>query len=171
MVAELPTLRPTFLVVPRVLLKIEAAAAERARAPGIGVFPGYLDQDVNAEAFRDGFFRTGDLGALDGDGHLRLFGRVKDVIVTTGGKTVTRSAWEHLVEEDPPVARAVLVGEGRTYLNGLILLDAEHLRDWARWHGLGALAEPRLPAPGHALPVEDSCLVAAMGRVVRAAKA
>jgi long-chain acyl-CoA synthetase len=140
-------------------------------ARGVGVFAGYLDPADNAEAFVDGFFRTGDLGSLDEAGRLRLQGRVKDVIVTSSGKTVSPAAWEQAVEAEPLVAHAVMVGEGRPYLASLILLDLEPLQAWARRHGERALAALTAPAPGQAIRVEDSRLIAVIARAVQAANA
>ncbi|MDD0856834.1 AMP-binding protein [Arthrobacter alpinus] len=56
---------------------------------GVGVFAGYNRPADNTHAFQDGFFRTGDTGVLDDQGRLTLTGRIKDVIVTAGGKTVS----------------------------------------------------------------------------------
>lgn len=126
-------------------------------ARGVGVFAGYRDERHNAEAFRDGFFRTGDLGRFDDVGNLVLTGRVKDVIVTSSGKTVTPGVWEQTVELDPLVAHAVVVGEGRPYLSALLVLDPEQVASWASAHGvrepgsrsetdtpLAEIVEPRL---------------------------
>jgi len=135
---------------------------------GIGVFPGYRNPADNAEAFIDGFFRTGDLGTLDADGRLRLLGRAKDVIVTAGGKTVCPTTWEHAVEADPLVAHAVLVGEGKPYLGGLILLDPETVQAWAARHGSRTLASLR-PTPGRPIQLDDAHLVAVVKRAVSAA--
>ncbi len=63
-------------------------------ARGVGVFSGYRDPRHDAEAFVDGFFRTGDLGRIDDAGRLILEGRLKDVIVTSNGKTVVPARWE-----------------------------------------------------------------------------
>ncbi len=150
---------------------VRIAADGEVLTRGVGVFPGYLEPADNAEAFVDGFFRTGDLGTLDADGHLRLSGRVKDVIITAGGKTICPAAWEQAVESDPLVAHAVLVGEGRPYPGGLILLDVESLRAWAARHGARALATLRDPAPGQPIRVDDSRLIGVVARLVRAANA
>ncbi len=140
-------------------------------ARGIGVFRGYQDPAADAEAFVDGFFRTGDLGELDDDGYLRLHGRVKDVIVTSGGKTVSPADWERYVERDPLVAHAMVVGEGKPYLGGLVLLDPESVATWAQRHGIADLGALRLPTGGGAVEVHDSRLVDAIGAVVAAANA
>lgn len=140
-------------------------------ARGIGVFRGYRNPANDAEAFVDGFFRTGDLGSLDEDGHLTLHGRVKDVIVTSGGKTVSPEDWERFVERDPLVAHAMVVGEGKPYLGGVVLLDPESVAAWAQRHGISDLGPLQLPADGGVVEVEDSRLVAAIGAVVAAANA
>ncbi|MGZ0712831.1 AMP-dependent synthetase/ligase (plasmid) [Coraliomargarita sp. W4R53] len=105
-------------------------------ARGIGVFSGYRDARHNAEAFVDGYFRTGDIGRLDDDGRLILEGRLKDVIVTSNGKTIVPTPWEHTVESSPLVSHAVMVGEGRSYLSALLLLDPEETKKWADAEGI-----------------------------------
>ena len=140
-------------------------------ARGIGVFRGYRNPEADAEAFVDGFFRTGDLGSLDDAGRLTLHGRVKDVIVTSAGKTVSPADWERYVEREPMVAHAMVVGEGKPYLGGVVLLDPESVAAWAERHGIADLGPLQLPASGAAVEVSDSRLVAAIGAVVAAANA
>lgn len=94
-------------------------------ARGVGVFAGYRDPSDDAGAFVDGFFRTGDLGRLDDHGRLVLEGRLKDVVTTSHGKTVTPARWEAAIEQHPLVASAITVGEGRPYLTALIVLDPD----------------------------------------------
>ncbi|WP_186814556.1 AMP-dependent synthetase/ligase [Actinotalea fermentans] len=139
-------------------------------ARGVGVFRGYRNPEAHAEAFVDGFFRTGDLGSLDERGRLVLHGRVKDVIVTSGGKTVSPADWERYVEREPMVAHAMVVGEGKPYLGGVLLLDPESVAAWAHRHGIADLGPLQLPSGG-AVEVHDSRLVAAIGAVVAAANA
>lgn len=131
---------------------------------GIGVFASYRHVEDNAEAFVDGFFRTGDLGSLDDQGRLTLRGRLKDVIVTATGKTVVPAPWEAEVEADPLIAHAMLVGEGKPYLGGLILLDAQTAQSWVSHHGVGVL--PALPADGAPLTVHDQGLLSKVSQVV-----
>lgn len=105
-------------------------------ASGIGVFGGYRNPAHDEGAFIDGFFRTGDLGRLDEQGRLILEGRLKDVIVTSNGKTIVPTRWESAVEASPLVSHAVMVGEGKPYLSALLVLDPEQTREWATAEGI-----------------------------------
>ena len=110
---------------------------------GIGVFKGYhANEAANAEAFTDGFFRTGDLGALDEDGFLTITGRKKDLLVTAGGKNVAPGPMEEKIREHQLVAQAVVVGDGRPFVSALINLDPEGLENWC--------AAQRIPVMGAA---------------------
>lgn len=140
-------------------------------ARGVGVFAGYRRESDDAEAFVDGFFRTGDLGELDHLGRLTLKGRIKDVIVTAGGKTISPAIWEGYVEGDPLVAHAVMVGEGKPYLGGLVLLDPETLAAWAEREGIADLKGLRIPEDGGAVQIDDVRLLAVIGQAVSAANA
>lgn len=150
--------------------EVRISAEGEVLARGVGVITGYRDAAHDAAAFSDGWFRTGDLGSLDAEGHLTLRGRLKDVIVTSGGKTISPAAWEGRVESDPLVAHAVMVGEGKPYLGGLVLLDPESVHDWATREGVDLGDLPR-PARGSAVRVEHPRLVAAVGAAVAAANA
>ncbi|MFJ4254402.1 AMP-dependent synthetase/ligase [Microbacterium sp. NPDC090003] len=136
-------------------------------ARGIGVFDGYRNPAHDADAFVDGFFRTGDLGRLDDQGRLILDGRLKEVIVTSNGKTIVPTRWERSVECDPLVSHAVMVGEGKPYLSALLVLDPEQTRAWASAEGV------TLPAGSHAdiRAVSDPALHAYLQRAVDAANA
>ena len=98
---------------------------------GIGVFKGYhANAAANAEAFTDGFFRTGDLGSLDGDGFLTITGRKKDLLVTAGGKNVAPGPLEEKIREHQLVGQAVVLGDGRPFVSALVNLDPEGLANW-----------------------------------------
>lgn len=131
---------------------------------GVGVTPGYRDPAQNEGAFVDGFFRTGDLGSLDGKGRLTLRGRAKDIIVTAGGKNVVPGPWESFVEADPMVAHAVMVGEGKPFTGALILMARDELAAWARRHGRPALAA--LARDPKARTVDDPGVLASIGALV-----
>ncbi|GHG48578.1 long-chain acyl-CoA synthetase [Sinomonas cellulolyticus] len=105
---------------------------------GIGVIRGYTaaGSAAAAGAFRpDGYFATGDLGSLDPDGFLTLTGRLKDILVTAGGKNVVPGPLEEVLEESELIAHAVVVGEGRPFIGAVVALDGERLASWARRRG------------------------------------
>ncbi len=104
-------------------------------ASGIGVFVGYLNNDAaTADAFDDGWFRTGDLGALDEDGFLTITGRKKEIIVTAGGKNVAPSVLEDRLRGHPLVSQVVVVGDQRPFIGALITLDPEGVPGWLTAH-------------------------------------
>ena len=103
---------------------------------GPGVFRGYHGNDeATREAFDEGWFRTGDLGALDGDGMLTITGRKKEIIVTAGGKNVAPAVLEDRVRAHALVSQCVVVGDARPFVGALITLDAEALPGWLAVHG------------------------------------
>ena len=106
-------------------------------AQGISVTKGYHNlPGATAEAFVDGWFRTGDLASIDDRGHVRITGRKKELIVTAGGKNVSPEVLEESLSTHPLIANIIVVGEGRPYIGALIALDTEMLPDWLRRHGL-----------------------------------
>ncbi|MFT4123492.1 MAG: AMP-dependent synthetase/ligase [Microbacteriaceae bacterium] len=103
---------------------------------GVDVFAGYWNNaEATADAFQDGWFATGDLGALDEDGYLTITGRKKEIIVTAGGKNVAPAALEDPIRANPLVGQVVVVGEQRPFISALVTLDAEMLPVWLRNHG------------------------------------
>lgn len=140
-------------------------------ARGVGVFAGYSNAEDNVDAFTDGFFHTGDLGEFDEVGRLTLKGRIKDVIVTAGGKTVSPTIWEGYVESDPLIAHAVMVGEGKPFLGGLVLLDPESVQEWATREGITDIARLRIPEDGGAVEIDDERLTKVILKTVGAANA
>ena len=135
-------------------------------AKGVGVFSGYRNDGDDADAFLDGFFRTGDLGRLDDRGRLVLQGRLKDVVTTSGGKTVAPARWEAAIEEHPLISSAVTVGEGRPYLTALIVLDQEAVIASRGGQGV-ALDDPSLRATVQHAVDEANTLVARSEQVRR----
>ncbi|MGW1075799.1 AMP-dependent synthetase/ligase [Streptomyces sp. NPDC002537] len=100
------------------------------------VFTGYLGAPKETDAvLRDGWFATGDLGGLDGDGYLTITGRKKEILVTSGGKSVSPLPLEERVRAHPLVAHCVVVGNDRPYVAALVTLDAEAVAHWLRLRG------------------------------------
>lgn len=105
-------------------------------ARGPQVFSGYWNNDdATREAFVDGWFRTGDIGAVDEEGFVRITGRKKELIVTAAGKNVAPAPLEDRLRAAGLISQAVVVGEGRQYVAALVTLDAEALAAWCAAHG------------------------------------
>ncbi|MEH0110158.1 AMP-binding protein [Tersicoccus sp. MR15.9] len=110
-------------------------------ATGVCVSPGYWRRDdLNAEAFTDGWFHTGDLGELDADGYLRITGRKKEIIVTSGGKNVAPSGLEDAIRADTLISQCIVVGDHRPFISALVTLDEEALPGWLQRNGLPTLS-------------------------------
>ncbi|MEU5576485.1 AMP-dependent synthetase/ligase [Streptomyces huasconensis] len=98
---------------------------------GGNVFQGYLNDPAATEAtLRDGWLATGDLGSLDEDGYLTITGRKKEILVTSGGKSVSPAQLEERVRDHPLVAQCIVVGNDRPYIAALVTLDAEAVEHW-----------------------------------------
>lgn len=104
---------------------------------GAGVFAGYLhDEGATRAAFNDeGFFKTGDLGAVDADGYVWIQGRKKELLVTAGGKNVAPVPIEAKLSEARLIDQAVVVGDRRPYLCALLWLDPDELAAMAEAGG------------------------------------
>jgi long-chain acyl-CoA synthetase len=117
---------------------IRIADDDEILAKGPQVFHGYWNnEEATAATFEDGWFLTGDVGALDDDGFLRITGRKKEIIVTAAGKNVAPAPLEDRLRAHPLISQAVVVGDERPFIAALIGLDAEALTEWASVHGLG----------------------------------
>ena len=115
------------LPLPGVDVRIAADGEVLTRGPH--VMKGYWkDAAATAEAIRDGWFYTGDLGELDADGFLRITGRKKELLVLSNGKKVAPSLVEGLLLADPCIDQAVVCGEGRNYLCALVVPAWDNVR-------------------------------------------
>jgi long-chain acyl-CoA synthetase len=98
---------------------------------GGNVFQGYLNNDKATDAtLHDGWLATGDLGSLDEDGYLTITGRKKEILVTSGGKSVSPGVLEERVRDHPLVAQCIVVGNDRPYIAALVTLDSEAVEHW-----------------------------------------
>ncbi|QEV21305.1 long-chain fatty acid--CoA ligase [Streptomyces alboniger] len=129
---------------------------------GGNIFQGYLNDPGATDAtLRDGWLATGDLGSLDEDGYLTITGRKKEILVTSGGKSVSPAQLEERVRDHPLVAQCIVVGNDRPYVAALVTLDAEAVEHW-----LTMRRKPMLP-PGEL--VRDHDLETEVRRAVVAA--
>ncbi|MGO3796124.1 MAG: AMP-dependent synthetase/ligase [Pauljensenia sp.] len=93
-------------------------------------------EETSAAFTEDGWFRTGDLGSVDEDGYIHITGRLKELIVTAGGKNVSPAVVEDDLTSHPLISQIVVVGDKRPFIAALITLDAEMLPTWLRKHKL-----------------------------------
>lgn len=105
---------------------------------GPNVFRGYHNlPEKTAEVFTaDGWLRTGDLAEIDDEGHIVITGRIKDIIITAGGKNVSPIPLEEEIAKCPIVEHCVVVGDQRPFIGALVTLDPESLALWLPAHGL-----------------------------------
>lgn len=105
------------------------------------VFTGYWrNEKATEEAFTDGWFRTGDLGAVDEDGFVSITGRKKELIVTAGGKNVAPAVLEDQLRAHPLISQAMVVGDAKPFIGALITIDAEAFEGWKHHHHKAAAA-------------------------------
>ena len=103
---------------------------------GPHVFTGYWNNPTaTADALRDGWFATGDIGTLDDDGYLVITGRKKEIIVTAGGKNVAPAVIEDRVRAHSIIGECMVVGDRKPFIACLITLDEEFLPTWKQLNG------------------------------------
>ncbi|GAA1739630.1 AMP-dependent synthetase/ligase [Isoptericola hypogeus] len=136
---------------------------------GIQVFRGYHgNPEATAEAFDQGWFRTGDLGALDEDGFLTITGRKKEIIVTAGGKNVAPALLEDRIRAHALVSQCVVVGDNRPFIGALVTLDAEGLPGWLKMHDKPAMTPEQASTDPDVLAAIDAAVTRANQAVSKA---
>jgi long-chain acyl-CoA synthetase len=100
---------------------------------GPHVFQGYLNKpDRTADAIREGWLHTGDIGAFTPEGRLKIVDRKSDIIITSGGKNITPSEIENRLKFSAFVADAIVIGDRRNFLSALIMIDQENVVRYAQ---------------------------------------
>ncbi|EHP40894.1 AMP-dependent synthetase and ligase [Cupriavidus basilensis OR16] len=121
------------IALPHTEVKVSHEGELLVRGPQ--VFMGYLNLPAKtAETMADGWLRTGDVGRVDAQGYFYITDRMKDLIITAGGKNVTPSEWENQLKFSPYVTDAVVIGDRRPYLSCLVMIDQDNVEQWAQEH-------------------------------------
>jgi long-chain acyl-CoA synthetase len=118
-------------------VRVDPATGEiQTRHPA--VFAGYFrDPAATEQTFTaDGWLRTGDVGEFTPDGYLRITDRVKDILITAGGKNIAPTELENSLKASPYVKEAIVLGDRRPYLVALIGIEFDTVADWAQRQGL-----------------------------------
>ncbi len=140
-VSKLGTVGP---VLPEVELDIASDGEVLFRGPN--VFQGYFKSpEETAEALEDdGWFHTGDLGAIDDENFLTITGRKKELIITSGGKNIAPTGIEAAIKKHELIAEAVVIGDARKFLSAILTLEQEAAERFAAEHGIeGPIHESR----------------------------
>ena len=116
---------------PETEVKVSPEGELLVRSPS--VFMGYLNQpEKTAETLRDGWLHTGDVGRMDNEGYFYITDRMKDIIITAGGKNITPSEIENQLKFSPYITDAVVIGDRRAFLTALVMIDHENVEKFAQ---------------------------------------
>jgi long-chain acyl-CoA synthetase len=122
---------------PGVQLRIAGDGEILARGPNIATLGYFKQPEATREVFdADGWFHTGDIGTLDGDGFLTITDRKKDLIVTAGGMNIAPQNIENLLKADPFISQVMVYGDRRPYPVALITVNPDELSKFAREQGI-----------------------------------
>ena len=122
---------------PGVQLRIAADGEILARGPNIATLGYFKQPEATREVFDpDGWFHTGDIGTIDGDGFLFITDRKKDLIVTAGGMNIAPQNIENLLKADPFISQVMIYGDRRPYPVALITVNPDELSKFAREQGI-----------------------------------
>ncbi len=118
-------------------VKLDPATGE-IMVRGDNVFMGYLNQpEKTAETIdSEGWLHTGDVGLVDDEGYFRITDRMKDIIITAGGKNITPSELENELKFSPYITDAVVIGDKRPYLTVIIMIDQDNVEKYAQDHNV-----------------------------------
>ncbi len=113
--------------------EIKIADSGEILIKGGNVFKGYWNMpEKTAETIQDGWLYTGDVGRIGNDGALTITGRIKDIIITAGGKNITPAELESRLKFSPYISDAVIIGDKRKFLSCLIMIDQENVEKYAQ---------------------------------------
>jgi len=151
---QIPVEEIRYDVVGRPLPGVDVAITDSGEivVRGPNVFPGYFkNPEATADTLRNGWCHTGDMGSFDDEGFLHITGRIKELIITSGGKNIAPLNLEFLLTSIPLVNQAVVVGDARPFLTALVTLDSEAVQRFAAEKGVA-------PPPGQPLELHPDVI-------------
>jgi len=133
-------IRPGTLGRPVINTEVKISQEGEILVKGPQVMVGYYkNEEATREAFtRDGFLKTGDTGEFDLEGNLKITGRIKDLIITSGGKNISPQNIEGSLQQSIYINQVAVIGDGRKYLSALIVPAFDVLEPWAKENGITA---------------------------------
>jgi len=132
-VVPVEKLKPGTIGRPTSAIEMKIGEHGEILARGPTIIKGYLNQpEKTAETIRDGWLHTGDVGMVDNEGFFRITDRMKDIIITAGGKNITPSEIENELKFSPYVTDAVIIGDKLPYLTALVMIDQENVEKFAQ---------------------------------------
>jgi long-chain acyl-CoA synthetase len=131
-------IKPGMIGIANAYCEVKVADSGELLVRGDNIFMGYLNQpSITAEAIdAEGWLHSGDVGYVDADGFFKISDRLKDIIITAGGKNITPSEIENQLKFSPYVTDAVVIGDKRPYLVCLIMIDQENVEKFAQDHDI-----------------------------------
>ncbi|HVR54127.1 MAG TPA: AMP-binding protein, partial [Pseudorhodoferax sp.] len=113
-------------------VEVRLGAQDELQIRGDMVFAGYYkNPEATASAIQDGWLHTGDVVHAEADGQLRIVDRLKDIMITAGGKNLTPSEIENTMKGSPFIKECIVVADGRKFVAALVQIDYETVGQWA----------------------------------------
>ncbi|PWB40094.1 MAG: long-chain fatty acid--CoA ligase [Rhodocyclales bacterium] len=131
-------IKPGMIGIANAYCEVKVADNGELLVRGDNIFMGYLNQpEKTAETIdAEGWLHSGDVGYADADGFFKISDRLKDIIITAGGKNITPSEIENQLKFSPYITDAVVIGDKRPYLVCLIMIDQENVEKFAQDHDI-----------------------------------
>ncbi|GIK24392.1 MAG: fatty-acid--CoA ligase [Betaproteobacteria bacterium] len=131
-------IKPGMIGIANAYCEVRVADSGELLVRGDNIFMGYLNQpEKTAETIdAEGWLHSGDVGYVDADGFFKISDRLKDIIITAGGKNITPSEIENQLKFSPYITDAVVIGDKRPYLVCLIMIDQENVEKFAQDHDI-----------------------------------
>jgi long-chain acyl-CoA synthetase len=123
-------------------VKVRIAEDGELLVAGPNVMQGYWQlPEQTAATIKDGWLHTGDLATIDQDGYVQITDRKKDIVVLSGGDTLSPARVEGFLTRQPEIAQAMVYGDKRPHLVAIVVPDQEWLAEWAKAQGKGSSKE------------------------------